>query len=112
MNRRDFIKGVAVGSAVLHWAPGLLAGQAQGGAPQLAIVEGESPAAITRAAVASLGGMKQFVAKGDRILIKPNIGWDRTPEMAACTNPEVVKALVELAQEAGARSVTVIDAVR
>ncbi len=53
--------------------------------------------------------MKRFVSKGDRVVIKPNIGWDRTPEMAACTNPDVVKALVELAQNAGAKSVVVID---
>jgi uncharacterized protein (DUF362 family) len=109
MNRRDFIKDLAIGGAVLRWGPGLLAGPPPEGPAELAIVEGESPAAITRAAVAALGGMKQFVAKGDRVLIKPNIGWDRTPEMAACTNPEVVKALVELAQEAGAKRVIVID---
>jgi uncharacterized protein (DUF362 family) len=109
MNRRDFIKDLAIGGAALRWGPGLLARPAPAGPAELAIVAGESPAAITRAAVAALGGMQQFVAKGDRILIKPNIGWDRTPEMAACTNPEVVKALVELAQGAGAKRVTVID---
>ncbi len=53
--------------------------------------------------------MKAFVAKGDKVVIKPNIGWDRTPEMAACTNPEVVRALVELVLEAGAKRAVVID---
>ncbi len=113
MNRRDFLRDLAVGGAVLHWAPRALAGQASAaapaGTPVLAVVEGESPALITKEAVAALGGMKRFVRRGDKVLIKPNIGWDRTPEMAACTNPDVVKALVELAQEAGAKSVTVID---
>jgi uncharacterized protein (DUF362 family) len=109
MNRRDFLKGAAVGGAILPWASGLLAGQAAAQAPHLASVEGESPYLITKEAVAALGGMKRFVARGDKVIIKPNIGWDRTPEMAACTNPEVVKALVELAQEAGAKNVTVID---
>jgi uncharacterized protein (DUF362 family) len=70
---------------------------------------GESPAALTKAAVEALGGMKAFVAKGDKVVIKPNIGWDRTPEMAACTNPEVVRTLVELVLEAGAKSAVVID---
>jgi uncharacterized protein (DUF362 family) len=42
-------------------------------------------------------------------MIKPNIGWDRTPELAACTNPEVVKTLVELALGAGAKKVVVMD---
>jgi len=111
MNRRDFMRDLAVGGAVLHWAPRVLAGQAAvpGKAPDLAAVEGESPYLITKEAVAALGGMKRFVGKGDKIIIKPNIGWDRTPEMAACTNPDVVKALVELAHEAGAKKVTVID---
>ena len=111
MNRRDFMRDLAVGGAVLHWAPRVLAGQAAaaGKAPDLAVIEGESPYLITKEAVAALGGMKRFVGKGDKIIIKPNIGWDRTPEMAACTNPGVVKALVELAHEAGAKRVTVID---
>jgi uncharacterized protein (DUF362 family) len=111
MNRRDFLIGLAAGGAALRWAPRIFAGPA--GAPAealaLAAVEGESPAAITKEAIALLGGMKRFIRKGDKVLIKPNIGWDRTPEMAACTNPEIVKALVELVQEAGAKSVTVID---
>jgi uncharacterized protein (DUF362 family) len=53
--------------------------------------------------------MKAFVAKGDKVVIKPNIGWDRTPEMAACTNPEVVKTIVELVLDAGAKKAIVID---
>jgi uncharacterized protein (DUF362 family) len=53
--------------------------------------------------------MERFVGKGDRVVIKPNIGWDRTPEMAACTNPEVVRALVEMVLDAGAKKAIVID---
>jgi uncharacterized protein (DUF362 family) len=111
MNRRDFLRDLAVGGAVLPWGARGFGGQALASAqaPHLAVIEGESPYLITKEAVAVLGGMKRFVRKGDKVLIKPNIGWDRTPEMAACTNPEVVKALVELVQEAGAKSVTVID---
>jgi len=111
MKRRDFIRDVAAGSLALRFGPEVFAGQASAKAPalQLAAVEGESPYAITKEAVAMLGGMKRFVGKGDKVVIKPNIGWDRTPEMAACTNPEVVKALVELVLEAGAKKAVVID---
>jgi uncharacterized protein (DUF362 family) len=42
-------------------------------------------------------------------VIKPNMGWDRTPEQAATTNPQVVAALVTLCLEAGARKVKVFD---
>jgi uncharacterized protein (DUF362 family) len=107
MNRRDFMKDLTLGSMLLRFSPSLLA-QAKNDAA-LAIVQGESPAAITKEALAAIGGMKRFVARGDKVMLKPNIGWDRTPELAACTNPEVVKTLVELCLEAGAKEVTVMD---
>ena len=77
--------------------------------PLLSQVTGEDAALITRDAVNILGGMSAYVAKGDKVLVKPNIGWDRTPQLGACTNPDVVKALVEMCVEAGAKTVTVMD---
>ncbi len=111
MNRRDFIKGAAAAGLALRFGPRAFAGQAASLAPlpALAAIEGESPAAITKAAIAALGGMAKFVSKGDKVVIKPNIGWDRTPEMAACTNPEVVRTIVELVLDAGAKKAVVID---
>jgi len=111
MKRRDFLRDLAAASLALRFGPAVLAGQtpAPAAPPLLASVEGESPYAITKEAVSMLGGMKRFVGKGDKVVIKPNIGWDRTPEMAACTNPEVVKALVELVLDAGAKKAIVID---
>ena len=110
MNRRDFIKGAAATGLALRFGPRVLAVPASPAPlPVLAAVEGESPAAITREAIRLLGGMGQFVGKGDKVVIKPNIGWDRTPEMAACTNPEVVRTLVELVLDAGAKKAVVID---
>jgi uncharacterized protein (DUF362 family) len=53
--------------------------------------------------------MEQFVRPGDKVLVKPNIAWDRPPELAACTNPEVVGALVSLCVAAGAAEVVVTD---
>jgi uncharacterized protein (DUF362 family) len=106
MNRRNFLRNITIGSLLLKSAPGLLA---QDKAPDMAFIQGESPSALTREAIGVLGGMKRFVAKGDVVVVKPNIGWDRTPEMAACTNPEVVKTLVELCLGAGAKKVIVLD---
>lgn len=57
----------------------------------------------------TLGVREGFIARGDRVLIKPNVSWDRLPEQAANTNPELVAALVRLALESGARSVVVAD---
>jgi uncharacterized protein (DUF362 family) len=53
--------------------------------------------------------MKRFISKGDIVVVKPNIGWDRTPEYAATTNPEVVSAVVRLCYEVGAKQVKVFD---
>jgi len=75
----------------------------------VAVAHGDDPAAITRAAVELLGGMGQLVRRGDVVVIKPNMAWDRPPEMAANTNPEVVAALVRMCREAGAATVKVFD---
>lgn len=106
MERRDFIKSLFISGLAVRLKSELFSDSAP---PELSVVEGESPAAITREALEALGGMNRFISRGDKVLVKPNIGWDRTPEMAACTNPEVVKALVEMAYEAGAREVIVMD---
>jgi uncharacterized protein (DUF362 family) len=79
------------------------------GTADLAIVHGASPAAITRAAVDAIGGMKRFVKSGQHVVVKPNICTAMAPEYAATTNPEVVAALVTMCKEAGAASVKVLD---
>ncbi|MCJ7679312.1 MAG: DUF362 domain-containing protein, partial [Candidatus Aminicenantes bacterium] len=106
MKRRTFIKDITVGSLILQASPRLWARPA---IPDLAYIQGESPAQITKTAVEAIGGMGRFISKGDRVMIKPNIGWDRRPEQAACTNPEVVRALVEMCRDAGAKEVKVMD---
>ena len=107
MKRREFLRNIAVGSLAMNVRPSLFSQNKS--FPDLAVIQGESPAAITKEAITSIGGMKRFISRGDKVLIKPNIGWDRTPKQAACTNPEVVKTLVELSFEAGAKQVKVID---
>ena len=64
---------------------------------------------LVRRAVDAMGGMKRFVSRGDVVVVKPNIGWDRMPIHAANTNPDVVGAVVQLAFEAGAKKVVVAD---
>ena len=79
--------------------------------PQLVVAKNDlDPAALVRKAVEALGGMKRFVSRGDIVVVKPNIGWDRTPIHAANTNPAVVAEVVRLSYDAGAKNVVVTDA--
>jgi len=75
----------------------------------IAVAQGPSPAIITTAAINAIGGIGRFISRGDIVVVKPNIGWDRTPEQAATTNPEVVATIIRLCYEAGAKTVKVFD---
>jgi len=77
--------------------------------PELVFAIGGTPDTLARAAFEMLGGIGRFIRRGDVVLLKPNIGWDRTAEQAANTNPALVAAVVRLCQEAGARRVVVTD---
>jgi len=77
--------------------------------PEMVVVQGEDPRQMVRKAIEELGGIRRFVARGDVVVVKPNIAWDRTPEQAANTNPQVIAEVVRLCQEAGAKKVIVTD---
>lgn len=69
-------------------------------------VEGSDPYQNTVKAVQALGGIGRFMKKGYRVTMLPNVGWARKPEFAATTNPQVVRALVDMCQQAGAKSIS------
>jgi uncharacterized protein (DUF362 family) len=77
--------------------------------PKLSVVQGGEPRALVQKALEDLGGMRRFVARQDVVVIKPNIAWDRTPEQAANTNPELVAEVVKQCWGAGAKRVIVTD---
>ena len=77
--------------------------------PEMAVITGDDPAQLARQAVEELGGIRRFIARGDVVLVKPNIGWDRTPEQAANTNPDVVAEIVRQCSDAGAKRIIVTD---
>jgi uncharacterized protein (DUF362 family) len=70
---------------------------------------GADPADNVRRALAALGGMERFVRRGETVLVKPSVGWDRVPDQAANTDPRVVAELVRLCRGAGAKRVVVAD---
>jgi uncharacterized protein (DUF362 family) len=77
--------------------------------PEMVVVTGGEPVPLVQSAIRELGGMERFVARGDVVLLKPNIGWDRTAEQAANTNPEIVAQVVRECRLAGAGKVIVTD---
>ena len=115
MKRRDFLKTSVIASAALSLNfEGLQAALSTNTvavekAPDMVAVMGGEPEVMLDKALEALGGIGNFVKKGQKIVIKPNIGWDRSPELAGNTNPKLVKALVKKCLEAGASKVTVFD---
>lgn len=116
MDRRKFLQTLAIGGAASLLDFSLLKGAlAQGGTavskggPDLVAVMGGEPAAMLDRALAELGGIGRFVKKGMKVVLKPNIGWDKSPEMAANTNPALVAAMVRKCLGAGAEEVIVFD---
>ena len=77
--------------------------------PEAADAIAEEARRLTQEAINGLGGMGRFIAKGDVVWVKPNIGWNRVPEQAATTNPDVVATIVSLCWQAGAKHVIVSD---
>jgi|SRR5450631_431039 len=77
--------------------------------PVMVVVQGGEPAALARRALADLGGISRFVRRGEVVVLKPNVAWDRTPEQAANTNPETVAEVVRQCWQAGAKRVIVTD---
>ena len=75
----------------------------------VAAAKAGEPRALVQQALENLGGMSRFVSRQDVVVLKPNIAWDRTPEQAANTNPELVAEVVRQCWQAGARRVIVTD---
>jgi uncharacterized protein (DUF362 family)/NAD-dependent dihydropyrimidine dehydrogenase PreA subunit len=53
----------------------------------------------------SIGGLKQFIPCGGTVLIKPNLLTDRSPDKAATTHPEIVRAVIRLVRQHGGNPV-------
>jgi uncharacterized repeat protein (TIGR01451 family) len=65
--------------------------------------------AAVRQAVALAGGLDGLVSAGDTVVVKPNLVWNAPPEEGAVTDPRVVRAVVQLAREAGADEVIIAE---
>ncbi|OIP83392.1 MAG: tat (twin-arginine translocation) pathway signal sequence [Porphyromonadaceae bacterium CG2_30_38_12] len=117
MDRRNFLRAIALTGAAFSvkqsGALTLLSQKASSAGTSLkydlVAVMGGEPELMFRKAIAEMGGMAQFVKKGYRVVVKPNIGWDKKPEMASNTNPQLVGEIVRQCYKAGAKEVVVLD---
>ena len=114
MHRRQFIRDVllwsaGVGLALPRFTISPTAMAAERPAPLVRVARSTDYPALVAQVLEPLGSMTAFVRPGDRVVVKPNIGWDRSPEQGANTHPQVVRAVVEAALAAGAARVLVFD---
>lgn len=118
MERRDFLRMMALaGAAATITESGAMTlltqhfGEAAPGVGNfdLVAVMGGEPAEMFSRAITEMGGMGRFIKKGQKVVVKPNIGWDKKPELAANTNPELVAEIVKQCLKAGAKEVIVFD---
>lgn len=113
MNRRTFVKQ-SVGATVLAGSylslgsfSSLLAGPAS--PYDLVAIKGGEPGVMFDKGIEALGGIGAFVKKGQKVVIKPNIGWDTPVDRAANTNPQLVARIIQHCLNAGAKEVYVLD---
>lgn len=118
MDRRKFLRSVALTGAALTTmkeadAMSILTQSfettnAASNYDLVAVLGGE-PEDMFRKAIAEMGGMSKFIKKGDKVCVKPNIGWDQPIEMAANTNPKLITEIIKQCFDAGASQVRVFD---
>ncbi len=78
----------------------------------VAVGDGQQIDRLVRAALEALdpgAGLGRFIKAGDVVLLKPNVGFDRPSQLGATTHPEVVRSMIRLCLEAGARDVLITD---
>ena len=115
MQRRRFLTALGVGAwagaglALGGYGRRLDAGEPSAGTPDLVAIRNGEPEALFDHGIKALGGMGRFVKKGQKVVVKPNIGWNVPPERAANTNPRLVRRIVEHCLQAGAQEVYVFD---
>ena len=117
MKRREFfIKSAAAGigtAAYLKFGNNLSLFANTKTAPEeifdLVAIKGGEPDVMFSKAINSLGGMKNFVKPNQTVVVKPNIGWDVSPERAGDTNPKLVTQIIKECFNAGAKDVYVFD---
>jgi len=107
--RREFIRFAVLGTGGFILGFPIVKSFAAGDSVDLVVVRNGAPTQMVRKAIDLLGGISRFVKKGQSVVVKPNIAWDRAPEFAATTNPAVAAEVVRMCIEAEASKVISFD---
>lgn len=54
-----------------------------------------------RRSIDLIGGIGNFVKKGNRVLLKPNLLYGKSPEKAVTTHPSILRGMIQIVREAG-----------
>ena len=116
ITRRQFLTHAAGLTAAcemsrrLGWASPAAASDV--GWPTAAVAQGsntDTAADILKTALDGMGGIARFVKPGQTVAIKPNATWAYPPGTASSTDPEVLRALIQMVRDAGAKRIIVMD---
>jgi uncharacterized protein (DUF362 family) len=118
LSRRSLLRG-ATGLAASFWARRFFEeygyyplGAVAPEPPAVVVAEGtndDTPAMFLKAALAPLGGIERFVKPGQTVCIKPNVTWANKPHTASSTDPDLLRALIDMVKAAGAKRIVVVD---
>lgn len=109
ITRREFLRLSAATAAAAFLPKFIRAAEPQEIAKPVISVATGTQDKLVPAAVEALGGIGQFVKKGDKVLIKPNIAFAANADCGATTSASVVRQAVQLCLDAGAEKVLILD---
>ncbi len=76
---------------------------------RMSIVTGSDRVKTVNRALQALGGIEQFIQRGDRVVLKVNAAFASAAALSATANPELVAEVARLCLSVGAASVVVTD---
>ncbi|MGQ9684321.1 MAG: DUF362 domain-containing protein [Anaerolineae bacterium] len=115
ITRRDVLRGavgLTAGVCASRLLPWQLAIAETVSSPTVVVAEGgddDTPEVLLRTALAPLGGIERFVKPGQTVVIKPNATWMNAPHTASSSDPDLLRAMINLVKAAGAARVIVVD---
>lgn len=77
--------------------------------PKMIILKGKNLSKMVEKGFEAMGGIEKYFKKGETILLKPNMAWDRTPEQGANTNPYLLAEISKIFLKNGAKKVIIAD---